>query len=110
MTMIREMTSNHGLDSDGDIVIEAVRRAEEEEVAAVKIIIVIIILNHHIETATKAKTQVRSIASTFCTGPTEDCGSSERYRRINGACNNLDRPQVGAAGRELLRLLPPTYR
>ena len=42
-TLIREMTSNHGLDSDGDIVIEAVRRAEEEEVAVVKIIIVIII-------------------------------------------------------------------
>ena len=37
-TLIREMTSNHGLDSDGDIVIEAVRRAEEEEVAVVKII------------------------------------------------------------------------
>ena len=42
-TLIREMTSNHGLDSDGDVVIEVVRRAEEEEVAVVKIIIVIII-------------------------------------------------------------------
>ena len=61
MTLIREMTSNHGLDSDGDVVIEAVRRAEEEEVAVVKIIIAIVIIlkhicNYHIEKATKAKT------------------------------------------------------
>ena len=44
MTLIREMTSNHGLDSDGDVVIEAVRRAEEEEVTVVKMIIVIVII------------------------------------------------------------------
>ena len=43
MTLIREMTSNHGLDSDGDVVIEAVRRAEEEEVTLfVKIITFIV--------------------------------------------------------------------
>ena len=44
MTLIREMTSNHGLDSDGDVVIEAVRRAEEEEGTVVKMIIVIVII------------------------------------------------------------------
>ena len=27
-----------------------------------------------------------------------------------GSCIKLSRPQIGAAGRELLRLLPPTYR
>lgn len=28
---------------------------------------------------------------------------------INGSCNKSSHPQVGAAGHELLRLLPPTY-
>ena len=39
--------------------------------------------------------QVRSLASTFCSGSPGDCGSAERFRRIDGACNNLARPQVG---------------
>ena len=47
-TLIREMTSNHGLDSDGDVVIEAVRRAEEEEVAVVKIITFIVKISKHV--------------------------------------------------------------
>ena len=41
-TMLREMTSDNGLNSDGDVVIEAVRRAEEEEVPKEFIIVVII--------------------------------------------------------------------
>ena len=41
-TMLREMTSDNGLNSDGDVVIEAVRRAEEEEVLKEFIIVVII--------------------------------------------------------------------
>ena len=41
-TMLREMTSDNGLNSDGDVVIEAVRRAEEEEVSKEFIIVVII--------------------------------------------------------------------
>merc|ERR1711936_207841 len=84
VAIIREMTGDNGLNSDGDVVIEAVRRAEEEE--------------------------VRSLASTFCSGSPGECGSAERFRRIDGAYNNLARPQAGAAGRELQRLLPPTYR
>ena len=54
------------------VVVEAVRRAEEE---------------------------VRTVASTFCTGPVEECGEGERYRRIDGVCNNLGHPQVRRGGR-----------
>ena len=32
-----------------------------------------------------------------------------RYRSISGACNNLENPEWGTAGRQLVRLLPPDY-
>ena len=32
-----------------------------------------------------------------------------RYRSISGACNNLENPEWGTAGRQLVRILPPDY-
>lgn len=37
------------------------------------------------------------------------CDSNDRYRSITGACNNLENPEWGTAGRELVRLLPANY-
>ena len=33
----------------------------------------------------------------------------DRYRSISGACNNLENPEWGTAGRQMVRLLPPDY-
>ena len=32
-----------------------------------------------------------------------------RYRSISGACNNLENPEWGTAGRQMVRILPPDY-
>jgi len=37
------------------------------------------------------------------------CRPEDRYRSISGACNNLENPEWGTAGRQLVRILPPDY-
>lgn len=74
VAIIAEMSGEQPAAEEGGtaVVVEAVRRAEEEE--------------------------VRTVASSFCTQPVEECGEGERYRRIDGVCNNLGRPQVREGG------------
>jgi hypothetical protein len=80
VSIIREMAG--GGAGDGAVVVEAVRRQEG-----------------------------RAAGAPFCTAEPVECGEETgRYRRIDGACNNLARPGEGAAGRRLARLLPSTYR
>ena len=61
----------------------------------VTIVTIVIINDDQPSQARRFFSQVRSLASTFCSGSPGDCGSAERFRRIDGACNNLARPQVG---------------
>ena len=37
------------------------------------------------------------------------CDKNARYRSISGACNNLKNREWGAAGIELVRMIPPDY-
>ena len=68
VSIIREMAEQvEGQEGDLAVVVEAVRRVEEEE---------------------------RAVVSAFCGEEREECEEGERYRRVNGACNNLAGPQV----------------
>ena len=68
VSIIREMAEQvEGEEGDLAVVVEAVRRVEEEE---------------------------RAVVSAFCGEEREECEEGERYRRVNGACNNLAGPQV----------------
>ena len=79
MAIIREMAGEQE-EGELEVVVEAVRRLQQEATSNTEEL--------EMEQEVEAKKTV-----SFCGTEDLECGE-ERFRRLDGACNNLERPKV----------------
>jgi hypothetical protein len=60
-------------------------------------------------TVSEANLALQEPLQADCPLPSISCSETEKYRRINGSCNNLENPLWGSTYVALNRELPPEY-